>query len=765
MLSAVYFPLAAPHGLQRLAEAATIGASSLAIWGNRAIAGYFPAYGAIAEAMHKGYQLSLLETGQGKGFLFGKGVLEKYLEQHQTTAIPGQEALVAAIRDWLTALKSTDATEASLEAAFVGKVFCGILGYTLHPSPAGVNATFYAKPSSKITHIKGTPDAVLGEFADSHHEFIGAAELKSPGTNLDLPQAGHDYQTPVEQGFDYGKRILGIRWVLVSDMQLIRLYSIESEDEYEEVNLADCIGKDGDPTPEFRKLIFLLHHDYLISGGRDSQVALLYAKSAERQSEIRDSFYELFYQIRSHLFDAIGKSCESIEPHPTRQQLLEATQRLLARLLFIYYCEDHPQQLINKGTIESVIDAASKLPGASHTRIYDYLKYFFREIDAGSPPASGLDVPGYNGELFKHHSIVDEISLPDSLNRRKYKARERNGERAVTGVWGLHIYDFWSELNEYLLGHVFQESLSDLNDIGLTSESLLAEKLRKRKRHGIFYTDRILAEFLCSHALQDVLADAAPLSGDNDEQSVGRATEPASPPDRHQGRRPRVRLRCIPDFTLPGTASGILPIAAVRCFARQHHQRRPVRAIPIVEQVKELPHRLFGIDLLPQAAEIAKLAIWLRSARKGEKVLDLSKNIIAANSLDLPDTFSRLGEHPETFDLVVGNPPWGGEVEPDIARRALSFFGLAEDGNWDSWELFVLLGIAPFAREAGLRSCCRTVFFIPRRRGFASSSSSSRTWRWFTTWGQTGSDPAFAWERSRSKRGAGRRTEAAPFDR
>jgi hypothetical protein len=38
--------------------------------------------------MHRGFQLSLLATGQGKGYLFGAGVLEKYLEQHKTTRVP-----------------------------------------------------------------------------------------------------------------------------------------------------------------------------------------------------------------------------------------------------------------------------------------------------------------------------------------------------------------------------------------------------------------------------------------------------------------------------------------------------------------------------------------------------------------------------------------------------------------------------------------------------------------------------------------------------
>src|SRR5262249_48915591 len=151
-----------------------------------------------------------------------------------------------------------------------------------------------------------------------------------------------------------------------------------------------------------------------------SQVAKLYAKSAERQIQIRDGFYNAYYWVRADLFEAIRSACQSICPKPTRDELLEATQRLLDRLLFVYYCEDHPQELIPDRTIETLTDAARKLPGQSGPRVYEFLKNLFREIDLGSPPASGLQVAAYNGELFKPHRIIDQIDLPDSLHDKRY---------------------------------------------------------------------------------------------------------------------------------------------------------------------------------------------------------------------------------------------------------------------------------------------------------------------------------------------------------
>ncbi len=123
-------------------------------------------------------------------------------------------------------------------------------------------------------------------------------------------------------------------------------------------------------------------------------------------------------------------------------------------------------------------------------------------------------------------------------------------------------------------------------------------------------------------------------------------------------------------------------------------------AADVVAQARGLAGCVHGVDKLPQAVEIAKLAIWLRSARKGEKVLDLSSNIVAADSLDVPALFGRLATAPGTFDLVVGNPPWGAGVEEMVYAKVVSFLGLPEEGGWDSWELFLLLAIRSL-REGG----------------------------------------------------------------
>ncbi len=93
-----------------------------------------------------------------------------------------------------------------------------------------------------------------------------------------------------------------------------------------------------------------------------------------------------------------------------------------------------------------------------------------------------------------------------------------------------------------------------------------------------------------------------------------------------------------------------------------------------------LQENLYGVDLSPEAVEITQLALWIRSASRGQLLAKLSENIVHGNSLvhdpevhpagfdwreRFPDVFPSPsargqgeGEREAGFDCVIGNPPW-----------------------------------------------------------------------------------------------------------
>jgi hypothetical protein len=58
-----------------------------------------------------------------------------------------------------------------------------------------------------------------------------------------------------------------------------------------------------------------------------------------------------------------------------------------------------------------------------------------------------------------------------------------------------------------------------------------------------------------------------------------------------------------------------------------------------------LNENLYGVDLSPEAVEITQLALWIRSATRGQTLATLSRNIVHGNSL-----VHDAAKHPARFD-------------------------------------------------------------------------------------------------------------------
>ncbi len=623
-------------------------------------------------------------------------------------SIPQEAARAEALREWVDALGgagkvNSRAKETSLEQLFNQKVLGETLDYSLYP---GAQASAWPKAPTAVTGIAGEPDVLLGSFVPGEESrFLAALELKIPNTDLDAPQAGRTPPvSPVQQAFQYGEQVLGVRWVLVSDMQIVRLYSVESPHESVTFDLRRCAAGGGS-SPEFRELYWFLSRECLVERGDESPVSLLLSKSVSRQLEIKDSFYEVYYQIRVDLLDAVEEASGSLPELPSRSEILAATQRLLDRMLFLYYCEDNPERLIPSDTIKSFTEGARRRPGASTCKVYTDLKALFREIDEGSPPSAEVRLAGYNGELFKPDPIIDVIDLPDKLHDKHYPLKIGDDLRHVQGVWGLYAFDFWRELNEHLLGHIFEQSLSDMQALA-ERQALSPDRLRQRKQHGIYYTSELLSDYLTSQALDALLREAE--QGISDEGAdIGGVLEARQ---QRLGELRIVDMACGSGAFLVSSYQAMLEeFWSIRdgLDAMQSSQPNLLSLGQSLTQAKLLRDTLYGADLLPQAVEIAKLALWLRSARKNEKVADLSANLVSVDSLMVDRVLGEMDAKLGTFDLVVGNPPWGGDIASDVYAACCQKLGMNPEPRWDSWELFVAFGLA-LLRPGG-----RLAFVLP----------------------------------------------------
>ena len=294
----------------------------------------------------------------------------------------------------------------------------------------------------------------------------------------------------------------------------------------------------------------------------------------------------------------------------------------------------------------------------------------FHNVNEGSP--SG-EVPGYDGGLFRKDE-VDDLQLDD---------------RWTDFFKNIGEYDFATTVNVDVLGHLFEKSISDIEQIrvaggfweskGDEAVSAKMQKSAERKRGGIYYTPPEFTRFIVEHTVHEVATEKL----DAVEEKHGINLK--SPETHAQDGKLR---RCVDDAVAalrtirivdPACGSGAFLIQAYDVLEEHYldlaqalDQVDPNGAEALREQMPDfiLHDNLFGVDLSPEAVEITQLSLWLRSARRGKTLMDLSKNIVCGNSLVTdPEvdpkamvwetTFPRVFMKEEPgFDCVIGNPPW-----------------------------------------------------------------------------------------------------------
>jgi hypothetical protein len=100
-----------------------------------------------------------------------------------------------------------------------------------------------------------------------------------------------------------------------------------------------------------------------------------------------------------------------------------------------------------------------------------------------------------------------------------------------------------------------------------------------------------------------------------------------------------------------------------------------------------------GVEIDPLAAEACRLALWLVSSRPGRPAAVSHEVVSVRDSLVEPP-------QPRSFDIVIGNPPWGVRLPEQMAQALAARAPRALSGHRDSFLFFLHLA-AEAVRDDG----------------------------------------------------------------
>jgi len=580
--------------------------------------------------------------------------------------------------------------ETSIDTQFLDQLFGQGLGYQVKTqSPE----SWQLEHKFSVSGV-GIADGALGSFPTVPVPSV-VIELKDSNTDLDRDKSSG--RTAVQQCWDYLNAMPQCSWGIVSNFATIRLYHrSKGALAYEEFTLQELRDR-----KRFNDFYALFERGGLLPSktAQTPRATALLQQTEKRQKEVGDELYESYRFQRLRLIEHL-----KVVHRKSLDESIRVAQKLLDRIIFIAFCED--RDLLPERCLERAYTAVPAFSRVTNPRWQNFLG-LFHAVDQGSAGIPPIDK--FNGGLFTNDPAIDDLNLDD--------------DPWTLGFTGFGIFDFSEEVNVEVLGHLFERSITELeklrigglfalkaniegigpaqepsakrtksnvkiktkpsNDVDDEDDSPLSKmpKSAQRKRFGIYYTPPAFTGLIVERTVDALVRD----------RFLALATLHKVDPESRENQAPAKLLaywnacfNVLKAITIcdPACGSGAFLIRAYDALDAQykmvvHGLAGAGESAETIHQIEAaipdyiLNHNLYGVDLSHEGVEITQLALWIRSARKGRTLADLSKHIVHGNSLvsdksvhphalNWQETFPMVFNSDGTggFSCVIGNPPW-----------------------------------------------------------------------------------------------------------
>jgi hypothetical protein len=368
---------------------------------------------------------------------------------------------------------------------------------------------------------------------------------------------------------------LKLDWCVLSNFKEIRLYYAHTAKP--EDGLVFKFAYNHFLETSVLEQLWLLSKESVLSGKLDT------LEKRRTRSEIDKEILNDLFESRRLLVSTIEKN----NPRINRELVKEAVQKILDRVLVIRVAED--RGVIGADSLWRELDSWQKR--GLLTPFMRSLKSLFRDFDEI-----------YNSKLFEPHQCEDLIIDNIVLER-------------VLAV--LYKYNF-DLISADILGAIYEEYIGHILSETEEGKTVVVESRDERKRSGIYYTPAYIVDYIVRSTLGELLKTCT------------------TPED--------VSKIKVLD---PACGSGSFLIKAFDVFKEWYdlynhtvlstdNRNTLERHFEVVQNVEKriLDENLFGVDLDPQATEIAAVNLMLKALKKGEKLPQiLGVNVKVGNSL------------------------------------------------------------------------------------------------------------------------------------
>ncbi len=334
---------------------------------------------------------------------------------------------------------------------------------------------------------------------------------------------------------------------------------------------------------------------------------------------------KVFYNGYRELFDRVKKVILAYNPHPyfeDQTRLHQFSQRLLGRVMFLYFLQKKEFLAGDRRFLSRQYDLLKPKPEGTNYYSDVLEPLFFETLNQLRPNFESRfgKIPYLNGGLFDRdygEGIRDtagketpsHIILPNSLF-------DRSDSDSILGFF--NSYNF--TISENVQGD--EDVAVDPEMLGKVFENML--EAEERGKSGTFYTPRGIVNFMCVEVLSRYLADETGMTPDAIRELV--ELDPDLPDKEFNQKltpaQAKALKRAIAEVKVldPAVGSGAFPLGMMQVILgvmqavdRRESGRTVKRGSLTISEWKRkiIESNLYGVDIKPEAIEVAKLRMWL----------------------------------------------------------------------------------------------------------------------------------------------------------
>ncbi|MCK5824748.1 MAG: N-6 DNA methylase [Ichthyobacteriaceae bacterium] len=592
--------------------------------------------------------------------LFQPSVLKKYINNLDDSSIEkSHNNYRKFISNKILKENIKKAKYGAIKVDFINELFCNILGYTLNTEVSNqspiqnisLKTKLNTRKADAVVLLNNTPKTSKKTSSNNNYNNNELAVIKFKSNTE------KDFETIRKLAFNHKSYHPNCTYVILSTYDRLRFY-IDNSIDFIEFNL---FGLD---IENFKLLYLLLAEENILNNvAKEIKDA-----SFIQEQKITKKLYADYSLFKHEVYsDIVNKNLKNPEfkkftNKKTKKILFQKTQKLLDRFLFAFFGED--RGLLPAKSTSTIIDTWDYDLNIGDKSLYCLFKEYFEILNNGrAREGKTPEIFAYKGGLFNTDDVLNNIIIDDEILRKH--------------VLKLSAYNFENDVDVNILGHIFENSLNDIESVYAQIDGVEFDiKRTKRKQEGIFYTPKYITKYIVDNTVGKLCKEKKEeLNIIEYEYAVNKskAVKERLNDTLNKYRNWLLQLTIID----PACGSGAFLNQTLGFLINEHQLIDELSArlfgggfiFPNIEN-HILEKNIYGVDINDESVEITKLSLWLRTAHKGQILTTLNNNIKCGNSLidskpiakekafdwkkEFPEVFEKGG-----FDVVIGNPPYG----------------------------------------------------------------------------------------------------------